>query len=109
LAQSSPPLSRRDLEITNCGIIELEFALGCRERLRRLWSPFVSGFDIYCVLFRTNLALALSPYRVLSAVPLWVFGSFIRAISGNDVCMTDEDAIELMQPPRFLSTDSDCR
>jgi hypothetical protein len=48
-----------------------------------------------CQLFRNNLTLLVSPYRVQSLVSLFIFREFISALEGNAIKITDTTFTEL--------------
>jgi hypothetical protein len=50
-----------------------------------------------CTLFRNNLALAASPYRVNSSVALKVFRLFLEAVECKEIQITKQNVADLSQ------------
>jgi uncharacterized coiled-coil protein SlyX len=50
-----------------------------------------------CILFRNNLTLAASPYRVNSSVRLEVFRLFLEAVEGKEIQITKQNVADLSQ------------
>jgi hypothetical protein len=59
----------------------------------------VAGLPLFtnCTLFRNNLALAASPYRVNSLVALEVFRLFLEAVEGKEIQITKQNVAKLSQ------------
>jgi hypothetical protein len=62
-------------------------------------SRAVAGLPLFsnCMLFRNNVALAASPYRVNSSVELEVFQLFLEAVEGKEIQIAKQNVADLLQ------------